>query len=415
MLTDTATRPATRSMNILWIAPYPIKPGQHPAPWILMLARELTAAGHRLTILTPSPKADRLRKLSTPNGYEVIILPYKGGLLHLLSFFQTQIRAVKKYLSSLPQPYDVIHVHGTELGYASSLTGAGIRTPYIISIQGILSLYKKELTKKLSKRNLYWTINSFYERMEVRGSRHFFCRTDWDQQFVRDHNDQADITVCWEILRPEFFDYTHPFAGNDILFMGGDNPLKALEHGLKVFDRFLAGVRAADGTNGHPPGIPGHNGIRLHIVGSTNPATVARIRSAAGLSHIRDTDILLHGSLDAREIGEVYKECFCLYHPSLIDNSPNSVCEAQVAGLPVIATRVGGVPSLISDGLTGLLVEKQDLASHVDALQRLYGNRSLQQKLSANARILARQRHNRATILNDTLHAYEKVMAAAYA
>jgi glycosyltransferase involved in cell wall biosynthesis len=205
--------------------------------------------------------------------------------------------------------------------------------------------------------------------------------------------------VCWEILRPEFFDYTHPFTGNDILFMGGDNPLKALEHGLKVFDRLRAQV----------------DNIRLHIVGSTNPATVARIRSAAGLSHIRDTDIVLHGSIDAREIGEVYRECFCLYHPSLIDNSPNSVCEAQVAGLPVIATRVGGLSSLISDGLTGLLVEKQDLASHVDALQRLYGNRSLQQKLSANARILARQRHDRVTILNDTLHAYEKIRTAVYA
>jgi glycosyltransferase involved in cell wall biosynthesis len=386
-------------MNILWIAPYPIKPGQHPAPWILMLAKEITAAGHQLTILTPSPKTDQLKKLSTPHGYEVIILPFKGGLLHLLSFFQTQIRAVRRYLRSIPQPYDVIHVHGTELGYASSLTGAGLNTPYIISIQGIITLYKQELTNKLSKRNLYWSINSVYEKREIRGSRHFFCRTDWDQHFVRSHNPGADIKVCWEILRPEFFGYTHPFTGNDILFMGGDNPLKALEHGLKVFDRLRAQTED----------------IRLHIVGSTNPATVARIRSAARLSHIRDSDIILHGSLDARGIGNVYNKCFCLYHPSLIDNSPNSVCEAQVAGLPVVATRVGGVPSLISDGLTGLLVEKQDLVSHVDALQRLYGSRSLQQKLSANARILARHRHDRASILNETLHTYEKIMAAAYA
>jgi glycosyltransferase involved in cell wall biosynthesis len=334
----------------------------------------------------------------------VIILPYKGGLLHLLSFFQTQIRAVKKYLRSIPGSYDVIHVHGTEAGYASSLDG--LHTPYIISIQGIMSLYKEELTKKWSRRYLYWAINSFYERKEVQRSRYFFCRTDWDRHFVRSHNQRADITVCWELLRPEFFDYTHPFTGNDILFMGGDNPLKALEHGLKVFDRLLAGVRAAGDAR---------SDIRFHVVGATNPATVRQIRSAAGLSHIRDTDIILHGSLDAREIREVYKNCFCLYHPSLIDNSPNSVCEAQLAGLPVIATRVGGVPSLISAGLTGLLVEKNDLQGHVRALGLLHSDRVLQQQLSGNARVIARQRHDRSAILDDTLSTYQKIMAAVYA
>src|SRR5882757_4603542 len=102
-------------MNILWIAPYPVKPGQHPAPWILMLAREVALAGHRLSILTPSPRTDRLQKMMTPYGYEVIILPYKGGLAHLLSLFHTQIRAVEKYLEACAESYDIIHVHGTEL------------------------------------------------------------------------------------------------------------------------------------------------------------------------------------------------------------------------------------------------------------------------------------------------------------
>jgi glycosyltransferase involved in cell wall biosynthesis len=394
-------------MNILWIAPYPIKPGQHPAPWILMLAREVASAGHRLTILTPSPKTDQLQKMTTPYGYEVIILPYKGGLAHLLSLFHTQIRAVEKYLEECPETYDIIHVHGTELQYASSLSNLGRRTPYIISIQGIMSLYKKELVQKLSKRYLYWTINSFYEKKEVRQSKHFFCRTDWDQEFVRSNNDQADITICWEILRPEFFGYAHPFTGKDILFMGGDNPLKALELALTVFNRMKAATR--EGT------LDTRNGFRLHIVGSTNPATVESIRSGGKLSNIGDEDIELHGSLDAAAIVEVYKKCFCLYHPSLIDNSPNSVCEAQVAGLPVVATRVGGVPSLIIDGQTGLLVEKNDLEGHVRALKRLYEEEPLQQWLGQNARFTARQRHDRQTIIDNTLQTYGKLMATSYA
>ena len=392
-------------MNILWIAPYPIKPGQHPAPWILMLAREIAAAGHQLTILTPSSKTNELQKINTAYGYAVIVLPYQGGLMHLLTLFNTQIRAVEKYLKETREAYDIIHVHGTELQYASSLAGLNDRIPYIISIQGIMSLYKKELTKKLSRRYLYWTLNSFYEKKEIRHSRHFFCRTDWDQQFVKDNNDHADINVCWEILRPEFFEYAHPFTGNDILFMGGDNPLKALEHCLKVYNS-LKGRMSRPGQRA---------AIRLHIIGATRVTSVDHIRSAAGLTNIGTRDILLHGSLDATGIREVYKECFCLYHPSLIDNSPNSVCEAQVAGLPVIATRVGGVPSLIIDGITGLLVEKNDVDGHVRALESLYENRRLQQQLSKNARLIARERHDRKTILDNTLHTYEKLVGAAYA
>jgi glycosyltransferase involved in cell wall biosynthesis len=330
---------------------------------------------------------------------------------------------VEKYLEENTESYDIIHVHGTELQYASSLAHLGHRIPYIISIQGIMSLYKKELTRKLSKRYLYWTINSFYEKKEVRQSRHFFCRTDWDQQFVRSNNDQAEITICWEILRPEFFDYTHPFTGKDILFMGGDNPLKALEHALVVFNQLKAGT--GEGVDdAHPQGVDDARSggrpdarldARLHIVGYTNPAAVANIRSANNLSKIGDDDIILHGSLDAGAILDVYAACFCLYHPSLIDNSPNSVCEAQVAGLPVIATRVGGVPSLIIDGRTGLLVEKNDIEGHVRVLRHLYDDYPLQQWLGQNARIKARIRHDRQTIVDNTLHTYEKLMDLTYA
>jgi glycosyltransferase involved in cell wall biosynthesis len=365
-----------------------------------MLAREVASAGHRLTILTPSSKVTGFSRTTTKDGYELIVLPYKGGLAHLLTLFHTQIRAVEKYLEESPESYDIIHVHGTELQYASSLANLDRRTPYIISIQGIMSLYKKELTHKFSKRYLYWTLNSFYEKKEVRHSKHFFCRTDWDQQFVRSNNDHADITVCWEMLRPEFFGYTHPFTGKDILFMGGDNPLKALEHCLKVFNRLK------EETGGR---------IRLHIVGATRPDAVEAIRSGSGLSAIGVGDIVLHGALDAGEIGEVYKKCWCLYHPSLIDNSPNSVCEAQVAGLPVIATRVGGVPSLITDGVTGLLVGKNDLEGHVRTLRRLHEDTRLQRYLGQNARVTARKRHDRQTIVDNTLQTYGKLMATPYA
>jgi glycosyltransferase involved in cell wall biosynthesis len=370
------------SLKILWIAPFPVQAGGHPAPWLTSLAAELAAAGHRLSILTASPRITEIQRRDTGHGYELIVLPYKGGLRHLLSGFRTQVTAIAHFLRDHAEAFDIIHVHGTELQYASSVIREHGRTPYIISIQGIISKYKKELPQKFSKTYLYWTLSSLYERSEVRQSLHFFCRTDWDQHFVRSINQQADITLCWEMLRPEFFAYEHRFRGRDILFMGGDNPMKALTLCLRVFNRL---------RQKHPA-------IRLHVVGKVT-------------APLHTDGIILHGSLDANAICDLYADCYCLYHPSLIDNSPNSVCEAQVAGLPVVATRVGGVPSLIQHGETGLLVEKNDEESHFRALDRLYSDKGLQQYLSRRSREMARQRHDKRDIIEKTLYTYQKLAA----
>jgi glycosyltransferase involved in cell wall biosynthesis len=53
------------------------------------------------------------------------------------------------------------------------------------------------------------------------------------------------------------------------------------------------------------------------------------------------------------------------------EGSPLSVMEYMDAGLPVVATRVGGIPDLIDDGVEGLLVEPQDPAGLGDAIARL--------------------------------------------
>lgn len=385
------------SLKILWLAPHPIRPGEHPAPWLVTLGTELARAGHRLTVLTPSPKATQLQRIQTDQGYELIVVPFKGGIRHLLSGFRTQISAMTEFLSQGAASFDVIHVHGTEMQLASSVMEAQLPTPYIISIQGILSLYKDKLPKKFSKRYLYWSLASRYERQEVRRSPYFFCRTDWDRHFVLHLHPQASITSCWEMLRPEFFGYRHSFGGKGILFMGGDNPLKALTLCLKVFGHLV--VR--------------HPDLRLHIVGSINAAAYRRLVHRIDARPLSTDNVVFHGALDAPAICRLYADCFCLYHPSLADNSPNSVCEAQVAGLPVVATRVGGVPSLIADGTTGLLIRKNDEAGHVATLERLYRDAGLQRWLGRNSRDVSRQRHDTATILETTVNTYRTIAAAA--
>ena len=385
-------------MKILWLAPYPLNPEHHPAPWIMMLAREIAGCGHQLMIVTPSSKIKEPIIYDSGLGYQITALPYQGGLVHLLTLFGTQIRAIRRYLGKYAQNYDIIHVHGTEIQLASSLIGPLMKTPFVISIQGIISLYLKALPEWLSKRRLYWTLTSYHEKREIRLSNYFFCRTLWDSRFVKQVNPAAVIFKCWELIRSEFFEYSHLFFGKDILFMGGDNPLKALRHCLRVFDQVAKG-----------------RDIKLHIVGSSDLKKILTLSSRMGLSELGPQNLIVHGRQDATGICRIYASCFCLYHPSLIDNSPNSVCEAQVAGLPVIATSVGGVPDLLEDGQTGLLVQKEDLEGHVSALEKLLDDQTLQRRLSDNARKLARNRHDKTMILERTISAYQNIINRTHA
>jgi glycosyltransferase involved in cell wall biosynthesis len=76
-------------------------------------------------------------------------------------------------------------------------------------------------------------------------------------------------------------------------------------------------------------------------------------------------------------------------HTNHVDNMPISVIEAAAFGLPVIATRVGGIPYMLEDGKTGLLVADNDTQAMVQAAQVLLNKPEMAEKLSVNGRLNA--------------------------
>jgi glycosyltransferase involved in cell wall biosynthesis len=94
--------------------------------------------------------------------------------------------------------------------------------------------------------------------------------------------------------------------------------------------------------------------------------------------------------------------------PSLQEGLGLSIMEAQAAGLPVAATRVGGIPDLVIDGKTGLLVEPGEADALADAILRILKDKPLASRLGKQARAFAQKELAAGTMVEKIEKVYEK-------
>ncbi len=379
-------------MRILWIAPVPYVGDEnaHPAPWIATLGNALVQAGHELTILNYNYSIPESKQIVLGNGIKYVYLKTPKPKADVLSFYSKRIKIINEYLKEREFDFDIIHVHGTEHQYESSLKG--IKTPIVLSMQGVMKECYKVLPKNFSYTHLSWMLASMFESWNIKKVGNFICRTHFDSNFVRSNNPSAIIHKNWEMIRPQFFQDNFSEKPEKILFIGGTHPIKGIREMLIAFNAIRAKHK-----------------IILKLLGGIDRSVLAHIITKYNLKNIDSYSIELVGFQNVLGVVDAFRECFCLVHPSYIDNSPNSVCEAQVSGLPVIASNVGGVASLIQQGETGLLVDVNP-RSIEDAVNLLIEDPEIRSKLSNHSKRMARLRHHEQTILSRTITIYDEVI-----
>ena len=114
--------------------------------------------------------------------------------------------------------------------------------------------------------------------------------------------------------------------------------------------------------------------------------------------HHEEVNVELLGLIDAYDIVELLSCSTAYVHTAIIDNSPNSLCEAQLMGCPVVTTPLGGIPQLVTASQTGLFVAYDDPEALASCLIRLSNDVELQRRLSAQEKAMAHQRHDGASI-----------------
>jgi lipopolysaccharide/colanic/teichoic acid biosynthesis glycosyltransferase/glycosyltransferase involved in cell wall biosynthesis len=111
-----------------------------------------------------------------------------------------------------------------------------------------------------------------------------------------------------------------------------------------------------------------------------------------------------------RDLPEIYADLDVLVIASRNEGTPVAAIEAMASRCPVVATRVGGVPDLIEDGVTGLLVRSGDATALSDAVLKLLGDRGLVERLTERARARVRGDYTAARLVADIAALYDRLL-----
>lgn len=370
-------------MKILWLVNYPlsgiaeqlnrgktVKEG-----WVESLCRELlqTRKDAELVIVFPLSNGEQVHG-ECENDY---------GRMEYYSFYENiakseiydeNLETELKDIVDQVNP-DLVHIFGAEFPHSLAMAKVvGNPKKVLIGIQGVCTeiakTYYADLPKsvinipslrdilkrdgiKEQKQKFIMRGNNEREAMKLAG---FLAgRTDFDKKFAMSVNPEAKYVKLGENLRPTFYsgEWAEEKCVKHRLFVSqGDYPLKGLHYLLPAMGRLKCE----------------YPDITVHIAGNSiiRQATlkdrlkiggygryILKLVKKYGLSDCME----YMGYLDAEAMKQEYLSCNAFVNISTCENSPNSLGEAMILGVPCIASMVGGVPSVFDREADGIGID----------------------------------------------------------
>ena len=323
------------------------------------------------------------------------------------------IRIVEEY-----KP-DLIHIFGTEWPWGQ--IAAHTDVPIVIHIMGSIvpfnnSYYppnysfiselcrnwKKPIRlihiwrERRSRKN-----NEQWERKIWSLVSHYMGRTQWDESLSRIMHPGRHYFHVEEALREDFL------SGENRWKLSPDKKLRLISTGCNSFrkglDMMLKVAKILMST-----GID----FEWQLAGLI-PENVRKIVESQEGARFEECHIRVLGFKEPKELMSILCSSTIYVHTAYMENSPNSICEAQCLGLPVVSTNVGGISSLVRHNVDGFLVAANDPWQMADAICELFNDIDRMKFYSENSRSFALARHNDENIKKQLMDCYRQIISAS--
>ena len=321
---------------------------------------------------------------------------------------------------------DVLHIWGTEYAHTLAMMKAaekaGLLDHTVISIQGLCSIYaghyaegvpyavQKEFTFRDAVRqdNILQQQKKFALRGEnevaaLKMARHVIGRTDWDKACTAQISPDASYHFCNETLRDPFYEgrWTYEACRKHRIFASScAYPVKGFHYLLEAFAEVVKYY--PDATLA----VPGKSFLKMNKLRQTSyQKYLAKLAADAGVAD----KIEFLGSLSADEMKQQYLSANAFVLPSTIENSPNSLGEAMLLGVPCISSDVGGVTNLMTHREEGYVYQSTAPYMLAFYLKQIFAMEDKAENLGASAHSHAARTHNPAANLQDLLTIYREL------
>ena len=294
------------------------------------------------------------------NGIMYFLLPLHKGINKYQRHLESNWRKVCEEFKP-----DIIHIHGTEFPHGLSCVRACSNIRIVVSIQGLLTpivryylagMSFKDIIKNTTIRDILFRSGVFqslkdfqrrscFEREIITKVGYAIGRTSWDKTHVLSINPNIEYFNCDETLRPFFYNNIWNYSNckkHTILVSQAVYPLKGFHQLLKAMPLVLRYYPDAKVF------VAGKNILKCSSIKDYLHRTgywrfVKKLIRTLKLQE----NIIFLGFLDEEDMGQAFLDSNVYVCPSSIENSPNSLGEALLLGIPCVASYVGGVPDIM--------------------------------------------------------------------
>lgn len=326
---------------------------------------------------------------------------------------------------------DVIHIWGTEYGHTLAMVNAaeklGVSNRIAVSIQGLCSaiaghyaegvpytIQRKSTFRDLVKRdNLLQQQKKFAQRGELeiqalKKVHHVIGRTQWDEACVRQINPEVNYHFCNETLREPFYEGSWNYDDcrkHRIFTTAFYYPVKGFHYMLTAFAEIVK--RYPDATLA----VTGDSFLQLkNIKDQLRRNSYQNYLIDLVRKYDLENKIEFLGNLNPEKMKEQYLSANVFALPSTIENSPNSLGEAMLLGVPCVASDVGGVTTMMTHEKEGYAYQSTAPYMLAHYIMKVFSQQAAAEKLGAAAREHAKKTHDPQKNLQDLLAVYHEIM-----